>query len=52
MAPLSKHYGGKGAKVAKTMKKEYGSDWKKYFYGHENNLKKKSIKRNNIARMG
>lgn len=33
--PISKHYKGHGASVAKTMKKEYGANWKKYFYATE-----------------
>lgn len=38
--PISKHYKGHGASVAKTMKKEYGANWKKYFYATE---KKKNM---------
>lgn len=37
--PLSKHYKGSGEKVAKNMKEEYGSDWKRVFYATENKQK-------------
>jgi hypothetical protein len=38
--PLSKHYGGHGAKVMKNMKKEYGEEkGKKVFYATENKRK-------------
>lgn len=38
--PLSKHYGGAGAKVAASMKEQYGEDWKRVFYATENARKK------------
>ena len=37
--PLSKHYKGKGELVARNMKKQYGSDWKRVFYATENKQK-------------
>jgi hypothetical protein len=41
--PLSKHYGGKGDKVMKKMKKKYGKKkGKKVFYATENKRKKRS----------
>lgn len=39
--PLSKHFGGKGEKVAASMKKEYGADWKRVFYATDNKQKTK-----------
>ena len=38
--PLSKHYGGKGEKVARDMKKRYGKNWEEVFYATENKRKK------------
>ena len=43
--PLSKHFGGHGAEVASSMKKEYGSRWKEVFYATENARKKHKIAR-------
>jgi len=43
--PLSKHYKGKGAKVARGMKKRYGSRWEEVFYATENKRKKKRKKK-------
>ncbi len=43
--PLSKHYGGSGAKVAASMQKQYGEDWKRVFYATENARKKEAIKK-------
>ena len=37
--PLSKHYKGKGEKVAKNMQQEYGDDWKQVFYATEQKQK-------------
>lgn len=39
--PISAHYRGKGKKVARSMKKTYGRDWKKVFYATEAKAKKK-----------
>jgi hypothetical protein len=39
--PISRHYRGKGRKVAKSMKRTYGKDWKRVFYATENKEKKK-----------
>jgi hypothetical protein len=38
--PLSKHYKGKGEKVMKAMKKEYGKNAEAIFYATENKMKK------------
>ena len=44
--PLSEHYQGEGKKVARSMKRRYGKDWKRVFYATENKQKrKKSLKR-------
>ena len=49
--PLSKHFGGHGAKVMSAMKKQYGAEkGKRVFYATEN--KKKSKKRTGFARLG
>ena len=37
--PLSKHFKGKGEKVAKNMQAEYGDRWKEVFYATENKQK-------------
>ena len=39
--PLSKHYGGKGAKVMRSMRKQYGKRAEEVFYKTENKMKKK-----------
>lgn len=41
--PLSKHYGGHGAKVAAAMKEQYGDRWERIFYATENARKKHRI---------
>lgn len=38
--PISKHYGGHGAKIAAAMKEQYGNRWKEVFYATENARKK------------
>jgi len=38
--PISKHYGGHGAKVAAAMKKQYGDRWEEVFYATENKKKR------------
>ena len=46
--PLDKHYRGRGKKVARSMKKRYGKDWKRVFYATEakqKNRKKRTMKR-------
>jgi hypothetical protein len=43
--PLDKHYKGKGRKVAKSMMKTYGRDWKKVFYATENKRAKKRARK-------
>jgi hypothetical protein len=44
--PLSRHYKGNGEKVARSMKRRYGKDWKRVFYATERKQeKKKSLKR-------
>jgi len=47
--PISEHYGGKGAKVAKKMKQRYGGRWKRVFYATERarkgRIRKKGSKR-------
>lgn len=37
--PISNHFEGVGNKVARSMRKLYGKDWKKVFYATENKLK-------------
>ena len=37
--PLSKHYKGKGEKVAKSMQQQYGERWKEVFYATEQKQK-------------
>jgi len=44
--PVTKHYKGHGEKVARSMKRRYGKDWKRVFYATENKQKKrKALKR-------
>ena len=46
--PVSEHYEGHGDKVARSMKRTYGKNWKRVFYATENKRKgkrKKSLKR-------
>lgn len=38
--PLSKHYKGKGAKVMRAMRKQYGNKAEEVFYATENKMKK------------
>jgi len=46
--PVSAHYNGHGKKVARSMKRRYGRDWKRVFYATENaqkNRKKRARKK-------
>ena len=43
--PLSKHYRGHGKKVAKSMKRTYGKNWKKVFYATEAKREKKKARK-------
>jgi len=44
--PISKHYAGSGKKVARSMKRTYGKQWKRVFYATEQKQKqKKAVKR-------
>jgi len=44
--PVSKHFAGHGKKVARSMKRTYGKNWKRVFYATENKQKqKKALKR-------
>lgn len=45
--PISKHYGGSGAKVMRAMRKEYGSEkGEEVFYATENKMKKAKKSKN------
>ena len=51
--PLSKHYGGKGEKVMRSMKKQYPDEEtaERVFYATENKRKSAHKKRRGFARL-
>ena len=50
--PLSKHYGGSGEKVMRSMKAQYGEEkGERVFYANENKNKKSSKRRRGYARL-